>query len=344
MNGVSQVREPREVPAPEDFQRIRELILQGTSFVLCTHTGPDGDGIGSELVLLRYLRSLGKDVRIVNPDACPDELAFLVRPGEEMEIYDPAAHAGLLDEVDGVFFLDVNNPLRLGALRDVLEALRAPKVCVDHHPPGRNFFDLTYVREEACATAELLFELLEAMGHELTEEMAEPMYVALLTDTGSFRFAKTSAYTHRIAARLLELGVRPHEMYGQLYERLSPARVRLIGDILATLQVECDGKLAWVSLTEEMLARQGATLDDSQDVVNFTIALEGVLVGVLFKELGPGRMKASLRSKGQVDVNGFARGLGGGGHMHAAGIVLEHPFEEGRDRVLAALREALEHS
>jgi phosphoesterase RecJ-like protein len=214
-------------------------------------------------------------------------------------------------------------------------------ICIDHHLPGKDGFDVTYASEAACATGELVFDLMEEMGAEVTAEMAEPLYVCLLSDTGSFRFSKTGPRAHSIAARLLELGVRPQEVYEKLYEGLSLSTILLTGDVLSTLRTDCGGRLAWLLLTQEMLGRREANIDDVSDVINHTLSLEGVEVGVLFKELGPGLTKASLRSKGRLNVNAFARRLGGGGHQHAAGIVLEEEFVEGSEILLEALREAL---
>jgi len=322
-------------------EAIGAILEEGKRFLLTTHVSPDGDGFGAELAFLRYLRSLGKDVRVLNPEAHTSRLDFLLREEDRVEVFDEAAHGAWAREADALFLLDVNTLGRLGPMAPVVEGAHGKVVCIDHHLPGKDGFDVTYVSEAACATGELICDLMGEIGVEVTAEMAEPLYVCLLTDTGSFRFSKTSPRAHNIAARLLELGVRPQDVYENLYEGLSVSTVLLTGDVLSTLRTDCGGRLAWLVLTREMLLRRGANFDDVSDVINHTISLEGVEVGVLFKELGPGLTKASLRSKGRLNVNAFARRLGGGGHQHAAGIVLEEEFDEGCRRLLEALAEAL---
>lgn len=324
-----------------DLEAIGALLERGDRFVLTTHVGPDGDGFGAELALGRHLLARGKQARVLNPDRHPACFDFLLRGTDSVDVFREEEHGAWVRQADAVVLLDVNSLARLGEMAPAVGAATGPVVCMDHHRAGTDEFPLSFIREEACATGQLIYEVIEGLGFEVSEDLAEPLYVSILTDTGSFRYSRTSPRVHRMAARLLELGVRPQHVFERIYENLTLPAVLLTGDILSTMRSDCGGRLTWAVLTRDMLRRRGAAPEDASDVVNYTIAVEGVEVGVLFRELGPARTKASLRSRGRLDVHRFARGLGGGGHQHAAGIVLEQPFEEGCRTVLVALRHAL---
>jgi len=321
---------------------IKALLQEHQSFIFTTHLGADGDGFGAELALSRYLRSLGKTVRVINPDPFDPRLGFLLQDGETIETFDPVETAAALDAADAILLLDVNTWSRLGTMGECVRACSTAKICIDHHKMGTETFEASWIEEDACATGQMIFDLLEDAGSELTKELAEPLYVSLLTDTGSFRFARTSPRVHHIAGRMIDVGVKPHEVYENLYEQQALHQVQLTGDILATMDTAVSGRLVWLKVTQDMLARRNASMDDTGDVVTYTIALAGVEVGILFKELTPGVTKASLRSKGNLDVNDFARTFGGGGHRHAAGIVFEDPFDVACAKLIDAVSAALE--
>lgn len=321
---------------------IQRLLEDGDVFVLTTHLGADGDGFGSQVALARHLRDAGKTVHIINPDAYDSRLGFLLRAGEAVETWDGSKHAKLLAEASAVLLVDVNTWSRLGSMASSIRDAAQRIGCIDHHLPGTDAFDVSWIDESACATGQMVFDLFEEAGWAMTGAIAEALYVALLTDTGSFRFARTSPRVHRIAARLLELGVHPQEVYEHLYEHMPLHQAQLTGDILSTMESAGGGRVIWQKVTREMLRKRGADMDDTAEVVNYTIAIHGVEVGILFKELEPGVTKASLRSKGTLDVNEFARTLGGGGHRHAAGIVLQEDFDDACARIVTAVCRALE--
>jgi phosphoesterase RecJ-like protein len=214
---------------------------------------------------------------------------------------------------------------------------------VDHHvstgllPPGPRYVDPT-----AAATGELIFELAKANGWEVTLAAARALYVAILTDTGGFRFSNTRPRTLRVAADLLETGVDPEQIYLEVYARAPEGRPRLLAEALQTLVVERDYGLAWVTVPPGAIERHGVSSDDLDGVVEFPRSIEGVRMALLFREIAQGRVKVSLRSVGDVDVAAFAKAYGGGGHTKAAGLSLTGSLAEVQATVLKAARAFLE--
>jgi len=229
----------------------------------------------------------------------------------------------------------------MGPIEPAVRASRATTVCIDHHNVHEPFWKVSIVDPEACATGELVFQIIKAMGGQIDRNGAQAAYVSLVTDTGYFRFSKTSPRCHEAAAEMLAAGVEPPLVYEQVFERNSAALLRLGGVALADLRQDEGGRLAWVSLTRAQVLRCGAEMEDTSDVVNDLLSIEGVRLAVLFKELDGGRTKLSFRSKGDLDVNRLASQFGGGGHTNAAGAVVTGGLDETLGRVLPSCRELL---
>ena len=219
--------------------------------------------------------------------------------------------------------LDIADLGRLGMLAETVRTRGVPVSCIDHHvgvgvlPDGPR-----YVDPDAAATGELVFELAIANGWQVDQSVARGLYVAILTDTGGFRFSNTRPRTLRVAAELLETGVDPEEIYLEVYARAPEGRPRLFAEALQTLVVEPDHGLAWVTVPPGAIERLGVSSDDLDGVVEFPRSIEGVRMALLFREVSQGRVKVSLRSVGAVDVAAFAKRFGGGGHTKAAGVAL----------------------
>lgn len=226
----------------------------------------------------------------------------------------------------------------IGAVRE----RGVPVACVDHHvsvgqlPPGSR-----YVDPEAAATGELIYELAKGNDWPVTQAVAKALYVAILTDTGGFRFSNTRPRTLRIAADLLETGVDAEEIYLEVYAKAPEGRPRLLAEALQTLVVEPEYGLAWVTVPPGSIERHGVSSDDLDGVVEFPRSIEGVRMALLFREIAQGRVKVSLRSVGDVDVAAFAKTYGGGGHTKAAGLSLTGSLAEVQGTVLRAAREYL---
>ncbi len=325
----------------DDAVRVLQPLLKtARSVALCTHVNPDGDGIGAEICLARYLRTLSIDARIINTEALSLRYRFL-DPDGAVEVFDKSRHEAFLKSADMIFMLDNSAVNRLGPLEPAVRASNATTVCIDHHNVVEPFWKVNIVDQEASATGELVFQIIKGLGGTVDMQGAQAAYVSLVTDTGYFRFSKTSPRAHGAAAEMLALGVQPPTVYQEVYERNSAALVRLGGVALAGLRIEEDGRLALITLTRQQVVDCDAEHEDLSEVVNSMLAIDGVRVGVMFKELGSDRVKLSFRSKGALDVNRVAAGFGGGGHLNASGAVIDGGLPAVIDRVLAPCRNLL---
>ena len=322
----------------QDAARRLQPVLDGARRVaLTTHINPDGDGIGAELCLHRYLASRGIETRIVNTEPLPPRYAFL-DPQGAVEVFEADRHETFLRDADVVVMLDNSAVSRLGPLEPAVRASRATTVCIDHHNVREPFWTINIIDEDACATGELVFQIIKALGGGIDFEMAQAAYVSLVTDTGYFRFSKTSPRCHEAAAEMLAAGVSPPQVYGEVFERNSVALVRLGGMGVASLRLEEEGRLVWFTLTREQILACGADHEDTSEVVNGLLAIDGVRVAVMFKEIENGRVKLSFRSKQGLDVNRLAAEYGGGGHTNASGAVVQGSLQQVIDTVLDPAR------
>ena len=321
---------------------IRELereLIPGRRVALSTHMNADGDGCGSEAALARLLAQRGLEVKIVNPTPWPELFSFLL--GDDVRD-ETAKGAAALRNIDLLIVLDISDVKRLGALADAVRGLGVPRLVIDHHiasdePAGNVVFtDVT-----ACATGELVYDLARVLGFEITPPIAQAMYTAILTDTGSFRFSNASPRCHAIAAELLDAGVDPEDMYIRVYASAPPGRLRLLGEVLPTLGVDETLGLTWLSMNAGALEKYGVRQEDLDGVVEHARSIAGTRMALFFRDLGYGKVKVSFRSTGEVDVNAFARQFGGGGHAKASGALIAGSLDDVRARVIAAAREFL---
>jgi phosphoesterase RecJ-like protein len=332
---------PSSPPSPA-WREIAAAFDQHQRFIVTTHVNPDGDGLGAELGLWAYLRRRGKEVRIINPDPLPSRYEFLGEEGE-FETYDPAVHDSVIEKTQLVVVLDISRWERLAGLGERLRHASVKTVCIDHHPFEDNgMADLYAVDLEAAATGQLVYELIRKWGHEVDRQMALGFYVSILTDTGSFRFSNSDARAHRVAADLLQTGLDPSELYEMVYGNSSLARIRLLGEALREMQVEEEGRILILLLSRAMLERTGAHASDTEGFVDVARSVRGCEAVALLLERKDGRVKASLRSRGRLDINRVARAFGGGGHQLASGATVAGPLNEARERILAELRRAME--
>ncbi len=316
---------------------LAELFVPGRRVCLTTHVNPDGDGLGSEVGLAHLLRAIGVEVLIANPTVTPARFEFLLRGLSKVDRSAEAVKT--LRIADVIVVLDISDLGRLGMLSQTVAERGVPVACIDHHvspgtlPPGPR-----YVDPSASATGELVAEIALANRWPLTPEVARALYVAILTDTGGFRFSNTKPRTLRIAAELLETGLDPESIYLDVYANAPAGRPRLLAETLQTLVVEEEVGLAWVTVPPGAVERHKVTVDDLDGIVEFPRSVAGVRMAMLFREMSQGRVKVSLRSVGEVDVAAFAKPYGGGGHVHAAGVALEGTLPEVQARILEAAR------
>jgi phosphoesterase RecJ-like protein len=318
-----------------DHAAFGSLLERARLYVLVTHVNPDGDAIGSQVGLGRYLRSLGFEVRIVNQDETPHDLRFLEFDGPFAEGYHPDRHDGLLDAADAIVLLDNSAPDRLGRMEAPVRTRTAKTFCIDHHPTRATPWAWNVIDTSASATAVLVYELVRARGGTPDRAAADALYAGLATDTGFFRFNSTSPRAFRVAADLLEAGADPTRCYREVYERNTLAYTRLLGRALASASLGEDGAVASAGITLRMIEACGAAGVDTSEFTTPLLAVDGVRVAILFRELPGGQVKVSLRSKGELDVSRVAAEFGGGGHRNASGIVMLGQFEDIVDTVTA---------
>jgi len=316
-------------------------IQQHQNFIITTHVNPDGDGLGSEAALARYLRSPrggNKTVHLLNSNPTPPNYAFL-DPHGEMEVFEARRHEHIVSEAQVVFILDISEWERLRDLGKMIRPLNLRKVCIDHHPAEKPFGDIDVIYPSASSTGEVMYELLVALGAMIDKKTAEALYTALLTDTGGFRFSNTGPHTHEVVARLIEAGASPQVIYQNVYESQSRAKVRLFSKALDSLNFEAEGRLAWFAISQNMLRETGAQPRDAEGFADYPRSINGVDVSLMFLETEKGKVKVSFRSKGQHVINGLANRFGGGGHAFAAGALMEGPLSEAIGLVLDETKE-----
>ena len=322
------------------IERLLAELRSGRTVALSTHINADGDGCGSEAALARLLGAQGLDPRIVNPTPWPAMFEFLL--GREVPDHSPKGEAALRG-VDALLVVDISDVKRLGTLADAVRRMKGPKLVIDHHVPSDEPPGTVIVTDTAaCATGELVFDVATVAGWKITPEVGRALYVALLTDTGGFRFSNTSPRCHAIAGQLLAAGVDPEEMYRRVYASVPVGRLRLLRDALDTLQVDEARGLSWITVPAGALERYAVSSEDLEGIVEHPRSIAGTRLAVFFRDLGHGKVKASFRSTGDVDVNAFARQFGGGGHAKAAGALIPGGLAEVTESVIAAAREFLD--
>jgi phosphoesterase RecJ-like protein len=321
------------MPSPEraDFHA---FVARHRRMLLTTHINPDGDGLGSEVAVALWLRAAGREVRVLNDSPLPPAFLFLAgfHPIEE---YTPERAEECFTESDALIVLDTSNRQRMGRLSDLLDRHIVPIAIVDHHVThSAGFGQVNVIEPEASSTGEIVYDLIREAGGEITPEIAESLYVALMTDTGSFRYSNTDSHAHRMAADLLAHGLDPQKIHAQVHSHASPGRLRFFGEVLSGLEVIADGRVVVMEAAPDHFRRHGLIGADTEGLVDIPRSIAGVDVVVLFSEVERGRVKVSLRSNGRVAIDRVVSQLGGGGHAHAAGAMLRMSRAEARERIL----------
>ena len=312
------------------------LFKPGMTVALSTHINSDGDGCGSEVATARLLAQLGVKARIVNPTPWPSMFEFLL--GSDVEDASPRG-ASALDDIDALIVLDINDVRRLGALADKVRTLSVPIGVIDHHIAGDEPVGQIAVADTAaCATGELVFDFAMTLGLDVTPDIAQALYCAILTDTGSFRFSNTSPRAHAVASALLTAGVNPEEMYRRIYAQVSVGRLQLLRDALGSLEVNAALGLSWISVEAGVMDKYDVTSEELDGIVEHPRSIAGTRLALFFRDLGHAKVKVSFRSTGLVDVQQFARCYGGGGHAKASGALLTGSLSDVRSRVVEDAR------
>ena len=324
--------------------QIVEWIKSSEKIVITSHRSPDGDSIGSSLGLYHFIEAIGKKAQVCHPDPCPNFLNWMKGEVEIVDFdSDPEIVKTALSEADLIFCLDYNVAHRLGnEMGEVLSAATGKKVMIDHHLNPADFVDLAVSEPHVCSTSQLILELIMASGNEhlLNETIGTPLYLGIVTDTGSFRFDSVEPRTHQLVAKLIEAGVQHARVHENTFDTNTVDRLKLRGYAIAEkLELLENATIAIVWLTTEELERFNHEKGDTEGLVNIALSIGGVQVAIFLSE-GDGKVKMSFRSKGIIPVNEFASDhFEGGGHKNAAGGVSYLSMEETLEKLKKNLPE-----
>jgi phosphoesterase RecJ-like protein len=319
--------------APDSPASLQKFVDPHARFLVVSHVRPDGDAYGSTLALALTLRALGKDVRVHNEDGLSPLFEFL--PGSEGLREKPVA-----PEPDRIIIaVDCADQKRLGKVFDSWG--RTPDINIDHHISNTGYGKLSLLDAESPAAAQVLYEIFAALNWPLTPAIAANLYVGLMTDTGCFRYRQTTARTFAIAAKLVEAGADPTDLAEACYQSYRAERLLLLAEVLGSIRFANQKRIASVTLTPEMYARSGAIPEESEGLIEHLQAVKSVECAFLLESLADGLTRASLRSRGSVDVQKICQEFGGGGHRLAAGLRTKLPPAEMEKKLIDLISQQL---
>lgn len=328
---------------PAVWERLDEALHDAERILLTTHINPDGDAIGSEVALARYLLSLGKDVAVFNSQPTPGPFRFLTEdlPGL-VQVYDGTLHRQRVLTSDAIVVLDTAEWARIGRLADVIQAAHGKLLVVDHHVAEREIGDVFLSVPGASSTGELIHTLLRRRLDALPLPICAALYVALATDTGWFRYNNTSSHVLRIAAELIDAGIEPNTIFSEVYENTTWDDVALFRLLVGSLRADCDGRVAVIHLGKTDYERFAGC--DTDRILEYALSIPQTEVVLFFKHVASTATKLSLRSRGALDVGELARRHGGGGHRNASGVLAQVTPDALERVVLPEVREMLDAS
>ncbi len=316
------------------LSQVVELVESKRRFAITSHVRPDGDSLGSSLGLYWLLRALDKDVEVIMRDPVPH--AYQLLPGakevRETPVIDRPYHAVFVIECS-----DISRPGLIGLENQFV-------VNIDHHSTTALFGTINWIDSTASAVGEMIYNLCKATGVRVTKEIAECVYTALITDTGSFRYSNTTERTFKVASELVRTGVKPAKTAEAVFASYPWSRIQLMGEVLSSAKRDSSGRVASLRLSLEMQNRSGASDEDADGFVNYPLTVGEVEAVALLKECAPGIYRTSLRSKGDVNVARVAEKFGGGGHRNAAGCTLKGNWEEAEKEIVGLLQDAVERA
>jgi len=320
------------------FAEIGRALREHNKFAVLSHVRPDGDALGSTLALALSLKELGKDVRAWNEEGMLEKYSFLARA--ELLTKPPSTP----EDFDVAIALDTAVQNRLGTTTAAVGNAKL-WINMDHHPSNPRYGDLVYIDPTAPATGQILFELLTNQKFPITPAIAENLYAAISTDTGSFQYPNTTVRTFEIAAELVRCGVDVGRVSQLLYENFPRRRIELLRDLLATMRFACDGKVAYFSLSQASALDLGVIPEDNEGLIDHLRAIRGVVVAIFFEELTDGKVRVSMRSKNEaVDVCAICTQFGGGGHVLAAGARVRGTLPEVEKKIVEQACAAIERN
>jgi len=316
------------------MRAIIEAINKYSKFLITAHINLEGDSIGSQLAMKQLLNSLGKASVIVDSDPVPEHYKFLPTADGISNLIDKSL------DFEAALILDCPTMKRIGRVRDLITKDKFV-INIDHHISNEKYGNINWVEPNASSAGEMVYRLFKEMGVDLTKETALCLYIAILTDTGSFNYDNTSSATHEIAGELLGYGLDPARVSEDVYERKSVGDIKFLGLVLSTLKLNKLEDVAYLEITKKMMDETGQEISKSEGFVNYARSINNVRVAVIFREEPVGKINVSFRSKGEVDVNKIAAAFGGGGHVRASGCVIEGTLAEVERKVIAKVEETL---
>lgn len=332
-----------ELTKTKEFQKFQEILTDAKRILITTHELPDGDGLGAEIALYHYLKRGRKAVRIYNPDPLPARYQFL--DPKQNTILGPG-QVELWDTSDLWIIVDTNDPRRVGKLWGELASRSKKIVFLDHHPdilqaPEPILYPphaMVLCDTESGSIAEVLYQVFSTLNLcKLNEDVAEGLYISVMTDTNSFRYARTTPRSHRIAAEMIELGVNPETIYQNIFSSKQTSHLQLLGQLLSNTKTAAQGKIAWFEIDLETRKKFRASVDDTLSFMNLLLLLKDAEIVCLFREEEEGFVRLSVKSKGKIVVNKYAMELGGGGHEYAAGAKVKGPLSKAVTGIVAGL-------
>ncbi len=320
------------------MQKMIEAIKKNNRFLITAHVNLEGDSIGSQLAMKELLKQLGKEAFILDSDPIPDHYKFLPRVNEISN------DIGKIPDFDVVLVLDCPTLKRIGRVKNAIPKDKLV-LNIDHHISNEMFGNINWVDSSASSAGEMVYRLFKELGKPLTKDIALCLYIAILTDTGSFNYDNTSSLTHEIASELLGYGLEPASVSESVYERRSIEDIKFLGLVLATIRRNKAGDIAYLKITNKMLSQTGADVSKSEGLVNYAKSIDKVKVAMLFREDQKDKniINVSFRSKGDVDVNAIASYFGGGGHVKASGCTIKGILPEIEKKILAKVEEMLKN-
>lgn len=332
----------------KEAKEILELINSSERIIITSHRSPDGDSIGSSLAMYQFIKSIGRNVEICHPDPCPSFLEW-AKGDAVLHNYedDEDVVVAKMKDADLIFCLDYNGANRMGhGMAELLTECTAKKVMIDHHPNPDDFVDISVSETSICSTCQLVYEFIEASGElkQLNATIGTPIYLGIMTDTGSFRYSSVDSRTHEIISNLIKAGVEHTPIHEDTFGNVRLDQLRLRGYAIAEkLEIIHHYHIAYIALTEADLKRFNYKKGDTDGLVNTALSIDGVKVAMLFSEKD-GQIKISFRSLGEIAVNEFAAGeFEGGGHRNAAGGVSQLSMEETLKKFKAAIPNYFQH-
>lgn len=318
-----------------DYQKLFDLMEEKDNFLLTSHCDPDGDSIGSLLGLSSYLKGIGKKSILYNQGRLPAKYKFL----------DPDSIIHFLPKPleytpEAVFILDCPKIERIGFVKDYITE-NMTIVNIDHHPGNKLFGDLNYIDENASSVGEIIYDIFKTGGYSTTPKIAEKLYAAIASDTGRFKFSNTTERCLKAASELVAIGANPKQISERIFSSFSAGTIKLLGYILENIELYNNGSICVLKLTNDDLRRYNVQVEDTEGIIDYSLVISGVKIGILFKENEPQTVKVGLRSQNGIDISQYARKKGGGGHPNAAGLTINKSLDNAISEIVAEISEFL---